>query len=91
MEKEISLEELSFENVTALSEEDAFNLLMKVIFDAPKEKRQNYENIIGSIFEFRSISAKNRNLKGDLSMYGFKFFSIPANNKLIMGLRRRIK
>jgi hypothetical protein len=90
MEKEvISLEQLSTENVLKLSEEDVSNLLNKIISDLPKERRSNYVSILNSAFEFRSISAKSRTLKGDLSLYGFKFFSIPYNNRLIMGVKRK--
>lgn len=90
MEKEIiPLEELTPENVVKLSEEDVSNLLNKVISDLPKERRAPYVAIISSFFEFRSISSRNRNLKGDLSIYGFKFFPIPYNNKLIMGIKRK--
>jgi len=90
MEKEIiSLEELTPEKVLKLSEEDVSKLLSKIVSDLPKEKRSGYVNIINTAFEFRSISSKSRSLKGDLSLYGFKFFSIPYNNKLIMGVKRR--
>ena len=90
MEKRIiSLEELTLEKVLKLSEEDVSKLLSKIVSDLPKEKRSGYVNIINTAFEFRSISSKSRSLKGDLSLYGFKFFSIPYNNKLIMGVKRR--
>lgn len=90
MEKEIiPLEELTPENVVKLSEEDVSNLLNKVISDLPKERRAPYVAVISSVFEFRSISSKNRSLKGDLSIYGFKFFPIPYNPKLIMGIKRK--
>lgn len=89
MEKKISLEELTPENVLELSEEDVSNLLIKVVEDLPKEKRSQYVNIISSAFEFRSISTKNRNLKGDLTYFGFKFFAIPYNKNLIMGIKRK--
>jgi hypothetical protein len=90
MEKEIiSLEELTLEKVLKLSEEDVSKLLSKIVSDLPKEKRPGYVNIINTAFEFRSISSKSRSLKGDLSLYGFKFFSIPYNKKLIMGVKRR--
>ena len=88
MGKTISLEELSPENIMELSEEDAF-VLLNIISDLPKEKQSYYENIITTTFEFRSISSSSRNLKGDLSMFGFKFFENPSNKKLLMGIRRK--
>jgi hypothetical protein len=89
MEKELTLDELTPENVTGLTEEEAFMLLNKVICELPREKRPYYENIISSAFEFRSISTKNKKLRGDLTMYGYAFFKIPHNDSLIMGMRRK--
>jgi len=89
MGKTISLEKLSLENVKELSEENAFVLLNSIISDLPKEKQPYYESIITTTFEFRSISSSSRNLKGDLSMFGFKFFENPSNKKLLMGIRRK--
>jgi hypothetical protein len=90
MEKKISLEELTLENVLELSEEDVSDLLIEeATSDMPKEKKSYYVGIISNVFDFRSISAKNRGLKGDLSYFGFKFFTIPDNKMYIRGIRRK--
>lgn len=89
MEKTISLEEITTENIFELSEKDVSDLLNKVICDLPKDSRSYYVNIISSAFEFRSISAKKPLLKEELGMYGFKFYAIPCNKKLIMGVKRK--
>lgn len=90
MGKHVTLEELTAENVLGLTEEEVSNLLYKEINELPKEKRSYYVNLINTAFEFRSISAKNRGLKGDLSMFGFRFFTIPNDSKYIMGIRRKV-
>jgi hypothetical protein len=89
MENKIVLEKLTQENVLELSEEDVSGLLIKTIIDLPKDKRSYYVKIINTAFEFRSISSKNRNLKGDLTIFGYKFFPIPNNKSLIMGIKRK--
>jgi hypothetical protein len=91
MEKTITLEALTLENVKALSEEEVSNMLNKDILELPKEKQAFYSNIIRTAFDFRSVSKKNRTLKGDMTMYGFKFFTIPNNNSYIMGIKRKGK
>ncbi len=83
----MSLDELTPETVSKLSEEDVSGLLNKITSDLPKERRSEYVNIINTAFEFRSISAKSRSLKGDLAIYGFKFFPIPFNDKVLMGIK----
>jgi len=87
--KVISLYGLTMENVRELSEEDISYLLNRLVSDLPKEKRAKYVNIIGTAFDFRSIGMNNYSLKGDMTISGYKFFPIPYNNKLIMGVKRK--
>ncbi|MBB4036193.1 hypothetical protein GGR21_002094 [Dysgonomonas hofstadii] len=84
-----SLFELTMDNVYDLSEENVSYLLNKLISDLPREKRPPYVNIISKAFDFRSIGSSNHTLKSDLMISGYKFFPIPYNNKLIMGVRRK--
>lgn len=87
--KVISLNDLTLENVSNLSEEDISYLLNRLVSDLPREKRLPYANIISTVFDFRSIGVTNHILKNDLTISGYKFFPIPYNNKLIMGVRRK--
>jgi hypothetical protein len=87
--KVVSLNNLTMDNVRDLSEEDISYLLNKLISDLPKDRRPPYVEIISSTFDFRSIGASNQTLKGDLSISGYKFFQIPYNNKLVMGVRKK--
>lgn len=89
MGNKLSLEELTAENILALSEKEVSDLLTIDIHKLPKEERTYYVNLISKAFDFRSISAKNKKLKGDLGMFGFKFFPIPNDNNFIMGIKRK--
>lgn len=86
----LSLDDLTVETVRELSEEDVFVLLTKEISGLDKEKRSGYMKIISSAFDFRSISSKNRSLKADLGIFGFKFFENPKDAKYVMGVKRKI-
>jgi hypothetical protein len=82
-------EEITIENVSKLSEEEVYNLLNTVIRNIPREKRSHYMNIVKTVYDFRSISPTKSYLKKDMMVYGYKFFSIPDNNELIMGIKRK--
>ncbi|MDL2213477.1 hypothetical protein LJC72_01320 [Bacteroides sp. OttesenSCG-928-D19] len=87
--KVVELCEVTQENVHNFTEEEISLLLNKLVSDLPREQRAPYVQIINTAFDFRSISAKSNGLKKDLEMYGYKFFPIPANKKLVMGVRRK--
>lgn len=87
--KTISFNELNLENVDNLSEEQVSNLLNKLVSELPRDRCGPYTNILSKAFDFRSIGSNNHALKGDLAISGFKFFPIPYNNKLIMGVKRK--
>lgn len=89
--KNITLDELTSKNVNDLTEENVFYLLNTLICEFPREERPQYVNIISTAFDFRSIGSGNRTLKNDLEMSGYKFFQIPYNKKLIMGVKRKKK
>ena len=88
-QKVFSFSDLTTENVSYLSEENVSILLNKLISDLPRARRPPYVEIINSAFDFRSIGISSHTLKSDLSTSGYKFFPIPYNNKLIMGVRRK--
>jgi hypothetical protein len=85
----IALEELSSENVRNLTEENVAKMLNRLISDYPKEKRSQYVTILGSMFDFRSISSNKPELKRVMMNSGYKFFPIPYNKKLIMAIKNK--
>lgn len=90
MEKITSIEELKPEDVGKLSEEDVHNLMYTLIIDLPKEKRSHYVDMLRVAFDLRSINLTKGYLKRDMMFYGYKFFPIPNNDKLIMGIKRKV-
>lgn len=89
MEKIASIKEITPENLCKLSREDVYDLLNTVVRGLPKEERSYYMDIIRTVFDFRSISPTKNYLRKDMIAYGYKFFPIPQNDKLIMGIKRK--
>ncbi len=85
----VDLMELTQENVWDLTEEDVFSLVKTVQTDVEKEKRSHYMKIIGSAFEFRTISSKRRDLKKNFEVYGYKFFPAGDNPNMLTGIYKR--
>jgi len=90
MEKITSIEELRPEEVEKLSEEEVHDLMYTLIIDLPKEKRSHYVDMLRVAFDLRSTSPTKSYLKRDMIFYGYKFFPIPNNDKLILGVKRKI-
>lgn len=89
MEHNISLNTLTQDTVTLMSEEEASVVLTKLVYELPREERTKYVNLVSTAFEFRSISAKNRSLRGDLSLFGFKFFPAQNDQNMLIGIKRK--
>ncbi len=89
MNSKVSLINLTTENIKDLDEEDIFEFLTNELSGLEKDKRSEYVKIISTTFDIRSVSSKNRGLRADLKMFGFKFFSIPNDNKFVMGIKRK--
>lgn len=86
--EQITKEELTIANAKELTVAQAAELLNQIEQEPDKEKRSAYAQMLGSAFEFRSISARSRNLKHDLSFYGYQFFPIANNTSFIRGVRK---
>lgn len=91
MEQLLSLENLTEENVWNLSEEEAFTIVETLQADIPKEERPKYSRILEKAFEFRSISPRRRDLRQDLTHYGYKFFQGEGNKTYLTGICKRKK
>jgi hypothetical protein len=86
--RNVTLEELSMDNVRKLSEKEVSDMLNRLISTYSKEKRPPYTTILSTSFEFKSIEAKHSELKEKMIKGGYKFFAIPYNSKLIMAVRK---
>lgn len=89
--KIISFDQQRIDNVKNLEEEEKATLLNQLISDLPREKRLPYKQILSIVFEFRSISSKSSDLKRELIIAGYKFYPIPYNSKLVLGIKTKIK
>lgn len=89
MNKTLTIDQITPQNIELLSEEEIYDVLNIVIRSLPKEQRSEYVNILKQKFDFRSISPTKNYLRKDMIMYGYKFFDIPNNNQLIMGIKRK--
>ena len=88
---DINIKSLTLENVWNLSEDEVFHMVQKIQEYLPKEERSQYMKIIDTAFEFRSISAKRRDMKQSLTLLGFKFFKPENDNNsnIITGIFKR--
>jgi len=86
---ELTLDELTLDNVSNLSEEKVSTIMSVDINKLAKEKRSQISNLICTAFDFRTISARNRTLKNDLGMFGFHFYPIPDNKHYLLGVKRK--
>jgi len=86
----IDIKTLSEEDIWKLTEEDVFNLVETLKTCMKKEESMPYFKLIDSAFEFRTISARRRDLKQDLSKAGFKFFKREVNHSnQLVGIYKR--
>jgi len=90
MEEQNIIEELTEEKVGELTETQVAKIINCIEREPDKEKRLRYLKMIDAVFEVRSISAKNRNLKADLAFFDFKFFPIEKSS-YIRGIRKKGK
>lgn len=88
---EMSLKNLTEENVWNLSEEEVFNLIETLQSSVAKESSARYTQLIGKAFDFRSISSRRKDLKLDLIKYGFKFFPAGHGNNSLLGIYKKQK
>jgi len=88
MEPVIKMENLIIENVKELTEDQAAELLNLIETEPDREKRSHCTRILQTSFEFRTIAAKSRNLKGDLAFLGYKFFPVANNPRFLRGIRK---
>jgi len=89
MSNKFELNNITVENVKEFEEEEVFEFLTNKISALDKEQRSQYVKIISTSFDIRSVSVKNRGLRADLKMFGFKFFTIPNDEKFVMGIKRK--
>ncbi|HBL75123.1 MAG: hypothetical protein A2W90_15180 [Bacteroidetes bacterium GWF2_42_66] len=89
MENQKIIEELTIENVGTLTEAQIDKVMCRIEQESDKEKRSQFMKIIETAFEFRTISAKSRDLKADLAFFGYRFFPVKNNKFFIRGIRRK--
>lgn len=88
--KEITtVDEITDDAISKLTEEEAFNLIYTVISPLSAEKRAVYVNKLKAQFDFRTIQQQKRTLKKDMMMCGYKFFNHPHKADFIMGVKRK--
>lgn len=86
----VNIDGLKVEDIDKLSEEEVHHLMYTQIAKLPKDHRSRYMDMLRTTFDLRSISPVKRNLRKDMMLYGYKFFPIPNNNDLIIGIKRKI-
>lgn len=91
MENQIIIEELSFEKVVEMTEAQIAEIIGNIEKESDKEKRTKMMKIVDTTFEIRTISSKNRNLRADLTFFGYKFFPMENNKIYLRGIRRKAK
>jgi len=91
MDNQISLQELSCENVKSITENQVFDFMKELENPSNKEFYNEKMAVINSAFQFRYLTPSKKILKKELEMYGFVF---PNNEKvrnsnMIMGIKRK--
>jgi hypothetical protein len=89
MENQTIIEDLTLDNVGTLTETQVSEIANTIEKEPEKEKRSQLMKILETAFEFRTISAKNRNLKADLSFMGYRFFPVEQNKVFLRGIRKK--
>lgn len=90
MERISSADQITPENIRQLSESDVYQLMDEVLRSLASSTRSQCMNVIKSVFDIRSISPSKKSLKKDMVLYGFKFFTIPNNSNMILGIKKRV-
>jgi len=91
MESQKIIDELTIDNVGTLTEAQVAEVMCRIEKEQDKEKRLPFVKIIETAFEFRTISARSRNLKADLAFFGYKFFPVEYNKVLLRGIRKKTR
>lgn len=81
--------QLNNELIARLTEDEIYDLLDRVIRPLNAIERTRYMDLLRTRFDFRSIQQTKNYLRKDMEAYGYKFFKIPNNDNMIMGIKRK--
>jgi hypothetical protein len=86
----MEINELTATTVWQLTEEEAFRLTEKIMTEIASKDEQNAKiKIIASAFDFRTVSKSKKAMVQNLSMLGFKFFTVEGEKTILRGLCKR--
>ena len=89
MEAISSIEQLTPESISRLTESEVYDVLCKVLRPLNPDKRKTFMDLMRTYFDFRSIHLSRRNLKKDMERYGYVFCKISEKDEMIMGIKRK--